>query len=255
MKLDDKAVIIATAAIFIVIVTVLTLTQPAKRAESLYLNLSVGEEAGFDPSVMGNITQEEMMGSVQLGTAGIEGISPMPQGTQANCTPLGDINALMWLETKYVIYYGEEPVYVHSRLKDITSGYVVEQRTTAWMHGEPVETISYITYDFEGKCIQVQVSVKGMEQYFSGRNSIFRCSGYAFGIVCREMLNESYFDRDDVVEIRGRKYAARVYKSGNSELWVGHDPQVVFKYSFVGSGTNKSFSAELVDIAYRGGLK
>ena len=245
--------LVAIAALFILVMVVLTLTSPAKHNESLNLNLLPNETSAFNSSIMGNVTPEDLFQPSETSSTPAEQINPLPQGQGGNCTPLGDISKLMQLETKYLLYYGEEPVYIRSRLRDITNGnFLIEQDITSQMQGQSVEATSFNTYGPDGKCIQMQMSVKGMEQYFTGQNGISACSGYPFWFVCKEMLNESFFERNETVTIRGKPYGAKVYKSGGNEFWVGNDPQIFFKYSFMGNTTNKSFSAELVDITYRG---
>ncbi|MCX8200351.1 MAG: hypothetical protein N3G76_02685 [Candidatus Micrarchaeota archaeon] len=241
------------------IIAMLTLFPPSKQDTGLN---SFNSNATNSPVGHGNFGMPQQsnnnnysngfsFGQIPISDGGAGGVSEGFQ--EAKCTPLGDIYKLMQLETKYLLYYGERAAYVHSVLYDVRDdAYIVQENIKARNGDDVVEAVSLSMYDKSGKCIQRQVSIRGMEQYFSGSKGTVRCAGYPLWLVCGEIASSGLFDRNETVKIRGVAYNVKVIKSGKNELWIGYDPPILFKYYFEGDTTNKSFSVELIDINYRG---
>ncbi|MEM3363884.1 MAG: hypothetical protein QXS93_00020 [Candidatus Micrarchaeia archaeon] len=255
MKLDDKKLVIAISMMFAFVLVVLFFLSPQKQD---YLkpgpNASFEVSSLFDSTVQDENVTASFQGQTPNSNATPNSLSDMP-GTaqQKNCTPLGDISKLMLIGTKYLLYYGGNPVYIQSALSGVTNGnYVIKENVKARNGDEVVEAISISVYDINGKCIQKKISIVGMEQYFTGDKGTIQCGGYPLWVVCKEMIDSSFFDRNDTVVIRGVPYKVKVFKSEKSEIWVGYDPPIMFKYYFDGDTMNKSFSAELIDMNYGG---
>jgi len=166
-----------------------------------------------------------------------------------NCTPIGNPAKLLLLSTSYKLYFGEEPIYVRSKLSNIIGDkIIISQEITRDYNGKTSTTHTMSTYGPDGKCINTQVLTDDLGTPIPQSQSTFPCSGYPFWVVCREYINGTFFDKNITVNIHGKDYIVGVYKLNGSEIRIGYDPPIIFGYSFTDSITNKSFTAQLLDI-------